>query len=668
MAQHAYRGHSLDISEVVSLATQARDALAALTQKGVEEALAIDDEELLDRVQYEVDRHEVDVIRRWNTSLSSPLLQFSTDLRVAWRSSAAGYFPAALVPVTSRKTMLTVRLDKAPARNNYFSFGVSLISNITSDRNSGCFGQLRGTWGVINRRNNAQPIEIWGDGRKLDSKREITLREGDVLALYLDVIHRSCHLLLNRTVIYVFRELPLDDAQYVLGAIVCDDHCLEVIPYTIDEQYQSFGQSVGEYPADAMATASATSGGHSRARSAADYDSSSPLYSYDTISPSDDNAADATYSISSPRGRHQQQRSHAPQPIERQNYRHALSTQRDQRHYHPSMLEHVQNSFPEPIEFDHHEPTEEEMLKTIMDYYDAQDILQRSRAVFICPPTVDEYDRGLADGTMDEMYALQQQLADALDYGSRAYDFIDGDDYAASPAELYESMRATADPAPVPVPSRFPRQATLLSGIQESRQRQHQEEMALRQLLVAENDRPARGRGVQVERDSAMASVLHSQSMPSVRADDLTQRSANVDDRNSLVQSYAAQAKQDESDDRPQQVNAVRTSSASFIPTATADAKSADNEVAADRMSEKGSSVIPLASSSSVGDAKAEAKGGSFDAESTILCCICMERNKCILLVPCRHLCMCEPCSASGMVVACPICRQDIQHAIKVFL
>lgn len=47
------------------------------------------------------------------------------------------------------------------------------------------------------------------------------------------------------------------------------------------------------------------------------------------------------------------------------------------------------------------------------------------------------------------------------------------------------------------------------------------------------------------------------------------------------------------------------------------------------------------------------------------LCCVCRDREKTILMLPCRHLCACAFCSAS--LGACPVCRSTIREKIGVF-
>jgi hypothetical protein len=47
------------------------------------------------------------------------------------------------------------------------------------------------------------------------------------------------------------------------------------------------------------------------------------------------------------------------------------------------------------------------------------------------------------------------------------------------------------------------------------------------------------------------------------------------------------------------------------------------------------------------------------------LCKICLDEEKCMLTLPCRHISMCEQCVT--YVKDCPICRSKIDSTIKVF-
>ena len=47
------------------------------------------------------------------------------------------------------------------------------------------------------------------------------------------------------------------------------------------------------------------------------------------------------------------------------------------------------------------------------------------------------------------------------------------------------------------------------------------------------------------------------------------------------------------------------------------------------------------------------------------LCAICLTSDKCILLRPCNHICLCGPCST--LVTDCPLCRKLVTKKRKVF-
>ena len=56
---------------------------------------------------------------------------------------------------------------------------------------------------------------------------------------------------------------------------------------------------------------------------------------------------------------------------------------------------------------------------------------------------------------------------------------------------------------------------------------------------------------------------------------------------------------------------------------------------------------------------------------SSSLCCICQDAAKSVLLLPCRHLCLCQICVLQGgrqtMIEMCPICRETVTEHLRVF-
>jgi len=50
--------------------------------------------------------------------------------------------------------------------------------------------------------------------------------------------------------------------------------------------------------------------------------------------------------------------------------------------------------------------------------------------------------------------------------------------------------------------------------------------------------------------------------------------------------------------------------------------------------------------------------------EENLLCSICLNSQKSILIMPCKHICMCEPCSVG--IDACPLCREKIEQKVRI--
>lgn len=52
-------------------------------------------------------------------------------------------------------------------------------------------------------------------------------------------------------------------------------------------------------------------------------------------------------------------------------------------------------------------------------------------------------------------------------------------------------------------------------------------------------------------------------------------------------------------------------------------------------------------------------------------CVVCRDRPKCVLLLPCKHLCMCEECAEfiNGMrQTFCPLCRSSVNKQLSVYV
>ena len=53
--------------------------------------------------------------------------------------------------------------------------------------------------------------------------------------------------------------------------------------------------------------------------------------------------------------------------------------------------------------------------------------------------------------------------------------------------------------------------------------------------------------------------------------------------------------------------------------------------------------------------------------EEKMTCVICQIETKSVLLMPCRHMCVCKACSLRHEMDKCPLCRQTIKEKIDVY-
>ncbi|KAK8721116.1 hypothetical protein OTU49_012928, partial [Cherax quadricarinatus] len=52
------------------------------------------------------------------------------------------------------------------------------------------------------------------------------------------------------------------------------------------------------------------------------------------------------------------------------------------------------------------------------------------------------------------------------------------------------------------------------------------------------------------------------------------------------------------------------------------------------------------------------------------LCVVCQDQVKCVILLPCRHLCLCDACRSAIITRdnTCPVCRRPIIQTLRVYV
>lgn len=59
--------------------------------------------------------------------------------------------------------------------------------------------------------------------------------------------------------------------------------------------------------------------------------------------------------------------------------------------------------------------------------------------------------------------------------------------------------------------------------------------------------------------------------------------------------------------------------------------------------------------------------GNDANDHESLLCIICVEREKCVVLRPCNHLCLCQECEPRLLHRTCPICRRRVAETLRVY-
>ena len=56
------------------------------------------------------------------------------------------------------------------------------------------------------------------------------------------------------------------------------------------------------------------------------------------------------------------------------------------------------------------------------------------------------------------------------------------------------------------------------------------------------------------------------------------------------------------------------------------------------------------------------------EVSDKLLCIICQEKDREVVNLPCKHLCMCLSCAYKTKKSKCPVCRQPIKGYLKFYL
>lgn len=89
-----------------------------------------------------------------------------------------------------------------------------------------------------------------------------------------------------------------------------------------------------------------------------------------------------------------------------------------------------------------------------------------------------------------------------------------------------------------------------------------------------------------------------------------------------------------------------------------------------DEIKDSKDSLKPLISQNSVIESGVEKLqlNSLSDVKDESLCIICLERLKCVALIPCGHVNCCVECSTSLSKSTCPTCRSQIKSTFRVYL
>ncbi len=103
--------------------------------------------------------------------------------------------------------------------------------------------------------------------------------------------------------------------------------------------------------------------------------------------------------------------------------------------------------------------------------------------------------------------------------------------------------------------------------------------------------------------------------------------------------------------------------------------RAAAEDAAAERRRREAAAAAAAAAALAAAAAAAAATGGSGEGGGgdgggrgdAKLCVACQDAPKDVVLLPCRHLCLCQACASHAALLNCPMCRVPIRQRIPVF-
>ena len=82
------------------------------------------------------------------------------------------------------------------------------------------------------------------------------------------------------------------------------------------------------------------------------------------------------------------------------------------------------------------------------------------------------------------------------------------------------------------------------------------------------------------------------------------------------------------------------------------------------RTSEELPETIADKENQTLGNEKQKEVRSAHDDDSK--CVVCIDAKKCVAIMPCKHMCVCEECIE--LLKTCPICRIDIESCLLLYV